>query len=146
MCRPWVFRTDDQDEACLLVSRRRTVEASGVPGYRELMGRFGCLKPGSNRSGLQLQLDRLRDLLAGKIPCAEVLYASHPERLQAAFGTVARRLCSEHRAIGLVADERRLGLPPDPTRHNAGHYYCIPNGGPVDEFDALYAEFLLMRM
>lgn len=131
---------------CLIVSRRRTVTTSGVPGYRWLMERIPGLKPGSDATGLRLQLDRARDLLSGQIPCAEVLYVSDKEMARRWLGPVARKVCKANRALAVLADERRLDLPPRPELRNPGHYYAFPNGTSLDDLDALYAEFLLLDM
>lgn len=131
---------------CLIVSRKRTVTASGLPGYRFLMKRHPTLRPGANSSGIRLQLDRLRDLLAGRIPCAEVLYVSDKALAREYLGPVCRKLCRAQRTLAVLADERRLDLPEDPLNRNPGHYYTIPNGTPISWLDALYAEFLLLDM
>lgn len=144
-CHADVFSVDGEG-SCLVVSRRRTVTTSGVPGYRWLMERVPGLKPGSDATGLRLQLDRARDLLSGQIPCAEILYVSHKSLARRWLGPVARKICKANRALAVVADERRLDLPERPRLRNPGHYYAIPNGTSLDTMDALYAEFLLLDM
>ncbi len=144
-CRAEVFSIPGEGPV-LVVSRRRTVTGSGVPGYRWLMERVPGLTAGKDATGLSLQLDRARDLLSGKVPCAEVLYVSDKTLARRWLGPVARKICKANRAIAIVADERRFDLPARPKLRNPGHYYAIPNGTPLDALDALYAEFLLLDM
>jgi hypothetical protein len=59
---------------------------------------------------------------------------------------LAARLARHHRAMGLLVEERRLGLEPAGRRYVPGHYYVVSKNLPVEHADALYSEIVLLPM
>ena len=147
-CRSEVLLLDG--EAVVLISRRRDTELPTPAWLAHLRARHAFVDrlfaPRSGMHGLRLQLQRLLDVTAGRLPMAEVLYVSQPALMARFLPRITAHLARRHRAAGVLASASRIGDPSVAGRHVPSHYWertLVPNAPTPD---ALYCEFLLMAM
>lgn len=150
-CEPQAFR--DETSACVVIARRRAIEVP-LPGwYASLRRRVPLfdrwLAQSDATAGIGLQLNRLRGVLSGVLPTAEVLYVSNPDFFRRWREPLIRKLCRRHRALAVAVDERRVGMSPESSRGWVvpGHYYYHSNARDVlpADVDALYSEIVLLH-
>ena len=140
-CRTAVFEADGA--FCGVVTRRRMVE---LP-ERGLVRYTSKLRVKTPGTGWRLHVGRARDLLGGRVPCAEVFYVSDRAFFKRHFRAIARRLCRDQGAVALLGDARRLGMDPKHGIPVPTEYFVrAPKGVPNDEVDALYSEFFVLPL
>jgi GNAT superfamily N-acetyltransferase len=130
---------------CAFITRRRTVSvpADEWPRLPAALGRL--IAPRRSVGPLQLQLSRVADVLAGVLPCAEIFFVSHPDVFREGFGSIGALLARRQRAVALVGDADRLGLPHSWGRAVPPDYASWrPCPVPDVHVDGLYSEFFVL--
>jgi GNAT superfamily N-acetyltransferase len=147
-CESTVYRIGGRP--VVVISRRRDTVLPRPDWLTALQRRMPllerALKPRTAVRGLRLYVQRVLDLVAGRVPLAEVLYVSDVAAFARGFPAMTVTLAKRHRALGLLASTARVGAPQATGTPVPSHYWYQPPEGSPAATDALYCEFLLMAM
>lgn len=140
-----VIVVEHRGEHCAFITRRRSISvpASQWPRLPAAIGRL--IAPRGPSSGVRLMLARIADLLVGELPCAEIFFVSHPKVFRRAFAATAAVLARRQRAVALIGDADRLGVPRAWGRPVPAEYWSWrPCPVPDAAVDGLYSEFFVL--
>jgi GNAT superfamily N-acetyltransferase len=144
-CQVLVF--EHKGRHCGFITRRRSlrVEAEEWPSLSRRLGEL--LAPRSDSGALRLQRARVSDLLVGELPCAEIFYVSDPELFRQHFWAIGRHLARRQRAVAVLGDADRLGVPHAWGRPVPSDYFVWePCPLPDHQVDCLYSEFFVLAI
>jgi len=148
LCVPRVY--SDGVSACVTISRRRVTDVPPPSWLSSLRSRSPAferwISPIHGRQGWRRLVDWSRDIVGHRWPLAELMYVSDKAFARRWLGRIAANLAREHRALGLLVDERRVGLTPNGRRYLPGHYYFVSKELTAEHVDALYSEITILPM
>ncbi len=130
---------------CGVITRRRSIRVPAVhwPGPARWLGER--LAVADTASAIRLFRARVSDLLLGQLQCAEVFFVSNPTFFRDHFWNVGSLLARRQRAVALLGDATRLGVPAAwGLPADADYWTWRPSPVPDDQIDALYSEFFVL--
>jgi hypothetical protein len=130
---------------CGVITRRRSlrIPAEHWPGVASAGGRL--VAPRGKGSPLHRVRARLADILNGELPCAEIFFVSDREFFREHFWSLGQQLAHRQRAVAVLGDADRLGVPHSWGRPVPSDYFVWqPCPVPDEQVDCLYSEFFVL--